>query len=67
MSRSSRTLIDRSFGRLRATSSFDEAVAGSDVSFVIVPTPSGADHFFTNEFVVDAVQRIGRALDAQAR
>ena len=29
----------------------------SDVTFVIVPTPSGADHFFTNNFVVDAIAR----------
>src|SRR5688572_10631264 len=48
--------------RLRATSSYAEAVAGSDVSFVIVPTPSDADHFFSNEFVVDAVRGLGRAL-----
>ena len=55
-------LIDASRGRLRATDSFEEAVAASDVSFIIVPTPSAADHFFTNAFVVDAVERVGCAL-----
>ena len=49
-------------GRLRATLSFDEAISGSDISFVIVPTPSGPDHFFTNDHVVEAVRCIGDAL-----
>jgi UDPglucose 6-dehydrogenase len=49
-------------GRLRATTSFDDAIAGSDISFIIVPTPSGSDHFFRNDFVIDAVRRIGDAL-----
>ena len=55
-------LIDANRHRLRATSNFAEAVAASDVSFVIVPTPSGPNAFFRNEFVVDAVKQIGRAL-----
>ncbi len=48
--------------RLRATTSFEEAVLHSDVSFIIVPTPSGADRLFSNRFVLDAVGRIGAAL-----
>jgi UDPglucose 6-dehydrogenase len=54
--------IDTARSRLRATESFDDAVGASDMSFVIVPTPSGPDHFFVNAFVVDAVERIGLAL-----
>jgi UDPglucose 6-dehydrogenase len=54
--------IDASGGRLRATLSFDEAVAQSDVSFVIVPTPSGPDHFFINDYVLDAMHRLGAAI-----
>src|SRR5262245_62756723 len=54
--------IDRFRSRLRATSQYAEAIAASDVTFIIVPTPSGADHFFSNDYVVDAVQRIGAAL-----
>lgn len=54
--------IDRSSGRLRATTDFAEAVAHADITFVIVPTPSGADHHFRNDYVVDAVRRIGAAL-----
>lgn len=55
-------MIDSGRSRLRATKSFEVAVLNSDVSFIIVPTPSGADRFFSNRFVVDAVERIGAAL-----
>lgn len=55
-------LITASASRLRATVSVEDAILGSDVTFVIVPTPSGPDAFFTNEFVVEAVHRIGSVL-----
>jgi len=55
-------IIDSGRSRLRATKSFEVAVLNSDVSFIIVPTPSGADRFFSNRFVIDAVERIGAAL-----
>jgi UDPglucose 6-dehydrogenase len=55
-------MIDGGRSHLRATKSFEEAVLSSDVSFIIVPTPSGADRFFSNKFVVDAVEQIGAAL-----
>jgi UDPglucose 6-dehydrogenase len=54
--------IDRSRGRLRATADFADAIAASDISFVIVPTPSGRDDFFVNDYVIDAVTRIGAVL-----
>ena len=54
--------LDLARGRVRATTDFAEAVTSSDVSFVIVPTPSGADRLFINRYVVDAVERIGLAL-----
>lgn len=54
--------FDRSCGRIRATTDYGEAVAASDVTFIIVPTPSGADHTFSNRYVLDAVERIGAAL-----
>jgi UDPglucose 6-dehydrogenase len=55
-------MIDSGRSRLRATKSFEVAVLNSDVSFIIVPTPSGTDRFFSNRFVIDAVERIGAAL-----
>lgn len=48
--------------RLRATLDWDEAVAGSDVSFIVVPTPSGPDRVFTNRDVVNASERLGAVL-----
>ena len=51
--------IDLGRARLRATSDFAEAIAGSDISFVIVPTPSDPDGRFSNRFVLDAVRRMG--------
>ena len=60
-------LIDESRERLRATASFAEAIAGSDASFVIVPTPSQADGAFSNEYVLEAVRDIGQALRGHDR
>jgi len=54
-------------GRLSATTNFAAAIAATDLSFVIVPTPSGPTGTFSNRFVVDAVRRIGAALRATSR
>jgi UDPglucose 6-dehydrogenase len=55
-------LIDRNRDRIRATTDYETAILESDVTFIIVPTPSGPDCFFTNKYVVDCVTRIGEAL-----
>lgn len=55
-------LIDEHRDRISATQDFQQAVHGSDVTFIIVPTPSGKDCFFTNKYVVEAIQRVGLAL-----
>src|ERR1051326_8822809 len=48
--------------RLRATTSFDEAVLGSEVSFIIVSTPSDHTGGFSIRYVEQAVREIGRVL-----
>jgi UDPglucose 6-dehydrogenase len=48
--------------RLSATQSFEEAILGSEITFIIVPTPSGADGTFSVKYVLDAVEQIGAAL-----
>ena len=48
--------------RLRATLSHREAVLNSDVSFVIVPTPSDEKGAFSLQYAKWAFQEIGRAL-----
>ena len=59
--------IELGRARLRATSDFAAAIAGSDVSFIIVPTPSDPDGQFSTRFVCDAVQRVGAALRGGTR
>jgi UDPglucose 6-dehydrogenase len=55
-------LIDKNRARLKATTSYEDAVLGSDLTFVIVPTPSAKSGVFTNKYVVAAVQEVGKAL-----
>ncbi|MGH7068095.1 MAG: nucleotide sugar dehydrogenase, partial [Acetobacteraceae bacterium] len=53
--------IEKAGSRLSATTDFNAAIRNTDVSFVIVPTPSGPDGIFTNRWVLDAVREIGGA------
>jgi UDPglucose 6-dehydrogenase len=48
--------------RIRATSSFEEAVAGSDLTFVLVPTPSDREGAFSLQYVKAAAEKVGEAL-----
>ena len=54
--------IDRSRGRLSATTSYSEAVCRTDATFVVVPTPSEKDGSFSLRYVISAVESIGVAL-----
>lgn len=54
--------INRAGDRLRATTDVGQATLESDVTFIIVPTPSTAGGVFTNKYVLAAVEEIGRAL-----
>lgn len=60
-------MISASRARLRATSDFNDAIPKTDISFVIVPTPSMADGAFTNQYVLAAVEAIGKALRSTDR
>lgn len=55
-------LIDLSKGRLSATTDVGEAVAQSDITLIIVPTPTGPDGRFVNDHVLGAIRAIGDAL-----
>lgn len=59
--------LDMAGGRLSVTTDFADAIPRTDISFVIVPTPSGPDGAFSNRYVIDAVTRIGRALRGTSR
>ena len=48
--------------RITATTSYAEAIPGAEITFIIVPTPSGDDGAFINDYVVDALREIGQVL-----
>ena len=52
-------------GRLRATQDVAEAVLASDVTFIVVPTPSTSEGGFSIDYVVEAAKSIGRGLKAK--
>ncbi|WIM14204.1 nucleotide sugar dehydrogenase [Enhydrobacter sp.] len=55
-------LIAANRERLSATMDANEIVQKSDASFVIVPTPSDSTGFFSNRFVLQAMETLGKAL-----
>lgn len=48
--------------RISATTSYAEAIPGAEMTFIIVPTPSGDDGAFINDYVVNALREIGQVL-----
>jgi UDPglucose 6-dehydrogenase len=59
-------LIAANRSRLRATQSHAEAIFDSDISFVIVPTPSDERGAFKLQYAAYAFREIGRALARKA-
>ena len=55
-------LITENRARLRATLSHDDAILNSDLSFVIVPTPSDDRGAFSLQYAAYAFEAIGKAL-----
>lgn len=55
-------LITDNRERLRATPDAAAAVAETDVTFVIVPTPSETHGFFTNRYIISAMEQVGAGL-----
>jgi UDPglucose 6-dehydrogenase len=51
--------------RLRATQDVAQAVIDSDVTLIVVPTPSTPEGGFSIEYVVEAARSIGRGLKAK--
>lgn len=54
-------LITANTERLSSTTEL-EAAGGCDVTILLVPTPSDARGAFTNAFLLDAIERVGRGL-----
>jgi len=55
-------LIASNRSRLHPTGSYDEAVVETDLTFVVVPTPSDERGAFSLVYAADAFRRIGAAL-----
>ena len=49
-------------GRASATTDYNQAINSSSVTFIIVPTPSGDDGQFSNNYLLEALSFIGKAL-----
>src|SRR5580704_14058342 len=59
-------MIARNAGRLSATADFASAITRTEITFVVVPTPSGPDATFSLQFVLNCAEAIGRALAAKS-
>ncbi|MBN2272086.1 MAG: UDP-glucose/GDP-mannose dehydrogenase family protein [Sedimentisphaerales bacterium] len=55
-------LLETAWDRFSVTMDLAEAVHRSDITLIIVPTPSGADGRFSNEYVEAVLRGIGPAL-----
>lgn len=55
-------IIDASDGRLRATQEYEKAIKGSDITFLIVPTPSREDGHFSDRYLQDVLKQLSSAL-----
>ncbi|NUO07176.1 MAG: UDP-glucose/GDP-mannose dehydrogenase family protein [Candidatus Brocadia sp.] len=53
--------IKLSEGRLKATQDYEEAVKNSDITFLIVPTPSSKDGHFSDRYLRNAVSNLSAA------
>ncbi len=55
-------LVAKNRRKIKATSDYSEAVNNSDITFIIVPTPSTKNGAFSNVYVVSAISKIGKVL-----
>ncbi len=55
-------LITASKGRLKGSQDYEEAISNSDVTFLVVPTPSREDGHFSDKFLRDALSFLSQAL-----
>lgn len=48
--------------RITASQDYEKAILNSDITFVILPTPSKEDGGFSNKYLIEAAKEIGRVL-----
>lgn len=59
-------LLSETRGQLSFTSDLDQALAGAGICFIVVPTPSGTDGAFSNQYLIDVLEKIAPRLHAMA-
>jgi UDPglucose 6-dehydrogenase len=55
-------LLSQAQRRIKSTTAIRDAIAASEVTFIVVPTPSKSDGSFSDAHVISAVREIGAAL-----
>lgn len=55
-------LLKKAKGNLTATQDYNHAISNTDVTFIVVATPSLADGSFSNEYLEKALHKTGEAL-----
>ncbi|HLK20666.1 MAG TPA: nucleotide sugar dehydrogenase [Bryobacteraceae bacterium] len=60
-------MIDGARDRISATHSYEEALMATDVTMIMVPTPSGKDGRFSMDYVMEAAEKIGAVLKKKAK
>src|SRR5215472_3562340 len=55
-------MIEANRARISATDDIEQAVMATDMTMIIVPTPSGPDGRFSMSYVMQAAERIGGVL-----
>jgi len=59
-------LIKKNKNRIKATTNIEKAVLSTDITFIIVPTPSDETGGFSIEYVLSACQKIGKSLSKKS-
>jgi UDPglucose 6-dehydrogenase len=60
------SLIAATKGRLKATSDYREAIENSQITFIVVPTPSEPNGAFSLQYILEAIESIGSVLRAKS-
>jgi len=60
-------LLEKNVGRFMASDDMETALLGSEVVYIIVPTPSKSEGDFSNEYVTQALEAIGADLRKNPR
>ena len=55
-------LLSANKERIKATTDLKKAILETDICFIIVPTPSGEDHYFKNDSVISVINSVGEAI-----